>query len=249
FIKKATLPTNWIPMLYTASWHTAWKLDETVRMMTFNMLQDQGYSDREAGQLAALYHSDYASCPPRTRKALNKVFFTPTFKITMGKLYLNMLEGSIKVVTKGKSATQKEKNLARGALIALGILMGRKLYMQSKGFTETELFRKYVKDTETDEGMKEDVVTFSDPFNIPFRYLGRVKGAFKPQTTNVAEKLLQVVKWDLHPIHRVAIDVVDNYNGTVYNPYDDSKDIAKDIAIYTTGEFVRITKGLLESAK
>ena len=249
FLKKAALPTNWIPMLYTASWHTAWKLDETVRMMTFNMFQDQGMNDRDAAQLAALYHSDYASVPPRTRKALNKVFFTPTFKITMGKLYLNMLEGSIKTVTKGKNATQREKNLAKGALTALAILMGRKLYMQSKGFTETELFRKYVKDTETDEGMKEDVVTFSDPFNIPFRYLGRVKGAFKPQTTNVAEKMLQIVKWDLHPIHRVTIDVVDNYNWNVYNPFDDSKTIAKDIAIYTTGEFVRITKGLLESAK
>lgn len=249
FIKKAALPTNWIPMLYTASWHTAWKLDETIRMMTFNMFQDQGMSDREAGQLAALYHSDYASVPPRTRKALNKVFFTPTFKITMGKLYANMLEGSIKTVTKGKNATQREKNLAKGALTALAILMGRKIYMQSKGFTETELFRKYVKTTETDEGPKEDVVTFSDPFNIPFRYLGRVKGAFKPQTTNVAEKMLQVVKWDLHPIHRVAIDVVDNYNWNVYNPYDDKKKIAKDIAFYTTGEFVKITKSLLESAK
>lgn len=249
FLKKAALPTNWIPMLYTASWHTAWKLDETVRLMTFNMFQDQGMSDRDAGQLAALYHSDYASVPPRTRKALNKVFFTPTFKITMGKLYLNMLESSIKVVTKGKSATQKEKNLAKGALTALAILMGRKLYMQYKGFKEEELFRKYVKMTETDEGLKEDVVTFSDPFNIPFRYLGRVRGAFKPQTTNVAEKMLQIVKWDLHPIHRVAIDVVDNYNWNVYNQYDDSKDIAKDIAIYITGEFVAITKGLLESAK
>lgn len=249
FLKKAALPTNWIPMLYTASWHTAWKLDETVRMMTFNMFQDQGMDDRGAAQLAALYHSDYASCPPRTRKALNKVFFTPTFKITMGKLYLNMLEGSIKTVTKGKSATQKEKNLAKGALTALAILMGRKLYMQYKGFKETELFRKYVKTTETDEGLKEDVVTFSDPFNIPFRYLGRVKGAFKPQTTNVAEKMLQIVKWDLHPIHRVAIDVVDNYNWNVYNPFDKSEMIAKDIAIYTTGEFVKITKSLLESAK
>ena len=257
FLKKAALPTNWIPMLYSASWNTAWKLDETVRMMTFNMLQDQGYSDREAGQLAALYHSDYASVPPSTRKALNKVFFTPTFKITMGKLYLNMLKGAGKYMAKypakliGKEIpiSREEKNLARGAVIASSIMMGIKLYFESQGYEEQELFRKYVKTVETDEGPKENVITLANPFNIPWRYYYRVKGAFKPETTNVAEKMLQTVKWDLHPIWRVGADVVDNYNWNIYNPFDDSKKIATDIAIYTTGEFVAITKGILENAK
>ncbi len=257
FIKKAALPTNWIPMLYTASWHTAWKLDETIRMMTFNMLKDQGYSDREAGQLAALYHSDYASVPPRTRKAMNKVFFTPTFKFTMSKLYLNMLKGAGKCIAKypaklvGKEIpiSKEEKNLARGAIIASSIMMGIKLYFQSQGYEEVELFRKYVKTVETDEGLKENVITLANPFNIPWRYYYRVKGAFKPQTTNIAEKMLQIVKWDLHPIWRVASDVVDNYNCNVYNPFDDSKKIALDVGIYVTGETVKITKGLLESAK
>ena len=249
FVKKAALPTNWIPMLYTASWHTAWKLDETVRMMTFNMLQDQGYSDREAGQLAALYHSDYASVPPRTRKALNKVFFTPTFKITMGKLYLNMLKGGAEVLTKGKGATQREKNLARGALLALGTMTGIGLYFKSQGYEEEEKFRKYVKRIETDEGIKENVITLANPFNIPWRYYYRVKSAFKPWTINNAEKLLQVTKWDLHPIHRVAIDIVDNYNWSVYNNYDDIGKIAFDIGLKTTGELVKITQWMLESAE
>jgi len=257
FIKKAALPTNWLPMLYGASWNTAWKLDETVRMMTFNMLKDQRYSDREAGQLAALYHSDYASLPPRTRKMLNKVFFTPTFKITMGKLYLNMLKGAGKCMAKypakliGKEIhiTREEKNLARGAVIASSIMVGIKLYFESQGYEEQEKFRKYVKTVETDEGPKENVITLANPFNIPWRYYYRAKGAFKPQTTNVAEKILQTVKWDLHPIWRVSADIVDNYNGTIYNPFDDSKKIATDIGFYATGEFVAITKGLLESAK
>ena len=249
FIKKAALPTNWIPMLYTASWHTAWKLDETVRMMTFNYLQDQGMSDREAGQMAALFHSDYASVPPKTRKALNKVFFTPTFKITMGKLYLNMLKGGVEVLTKGKGATQSEKILARGALLALAGMMGISAYFKSQGYEEQEKFRKYVKTVETDEGLKENVITLANPFNIPWRYYYRVKNAFKPQTNNLAEKLLQTAKWDLHPIWRVASDVVDNYNYTVYNPYDDSDKIATDIGFYITGEIVKITDTLLESAK
>ncbi len=249
FIKKAALPTNWIPMLYTASWHTAWKLDETIRMMTFNYLQDKGMTDREAGQLAALFHSDYASVPPATRKMLNKVFFTPTFKLTMGKLYTNMLKGGVNVLKKGTKATTEDKLLARGSLLALAGMMGIGAYFTSQGYEEVERFRKYVKRIETDEGIKENVITLSNPFNIPWRYYYRVKGAFKPQTTNVAEKMLQIVKWDLHPIWRVGADVVDNYNWNIYNPFDDSKTIAKDIALYTTGEFVKITKGILESAK
>jgi len=249
FVKKAALPTNWIPMLYTASWHTAWKLDETVRMMTFNYLQDKGMTDREAGQLAALYHSDYASVPPATRKMLNKVLFTPTFKITMGKLYLNMLKGGVNVLKKGTKATTEDKLLGRGAILALAGMQGISMYFVSQGYKEVEKFRKYVKEVETDEGVKENVITLANPFNIPWRYYYRVKGAFKPQTTNVAEKMLQIVKWDLHPIWRVGADVVDNYNWNIYNPFDKKEDIAKDIAIYTTGEFVKITKSLLESAK
>ena len=249
FIKKAVLPTNWIPMLYTASWHIAWKLDETIRMMTFNMLQDQGMSDRESGQLAALFHSDYASVPPKTRKTLNKLFFTPTFKITMAKLYLGMLQGTAEVLTKGKNASQRGKVLQRGALIAFGIMMGVSQYFKSQGFEEVEKFRKYVKEVETDEGIKEHVITLSHPFNIPWRYYYRIKGAMKPQTTNVAQKMLQIAKWDLHPIWRVASNIIENYNGTVYNPFDDPKDIAVDVAIYATGQIVKITESLLESAK
>ena len=249
FIKKAALPTNWIPMLYTASWHTAWKLDETVRMMTFNYLQDKGMTDREAGQMAALFHSDYSSVPPATRKMLNKVFFTPTFKITMGKLYLNMLKGGVNVLKKGTKATTEDKLLARGALLAIAGMMGIGAYFKSQGYEEEEKFRKYSKRIETDEGIKENVITLANPFNIPWRYYYRVKGAFKPQTTNVAEKMLQIVKWDLHPIWRVGADVVDNYNWNVYNPFDKSGKIASDVALYTTGEFVKITKSILESAR
>ncbi|HUV84500.1 MAG TPA: hypothetical protein VMV86_02260, partial [Methanosarcinales archaeon] len=92
-LKKAALPTNWFQMLYTASWHTAWTLDPMIRMMSFNYLLDKGMSPRDAAQLAALFHSDYASVPPATRRTLNKLLFTPTFKIIMGKLYGGMFKG------------------------------------------------------------------------------------------------------------------------------------------------------------
>jgi len=255
--KKVALPTNWIPLIYQGSWNIAWKLDETIRMVTFNYLKDKGYTDREAGQQTALYQSDYASVPPATRKVLNKIFFTPTFKMTMAKLYLNMLKGTVKcglkipakIVGVDIKVSKQEKNLARGAAIGLGIMMGIKLYFQNKGYKEEELFRKYVKTVETDEGPKENVITLANPFNIPWRYYYRVKNAFKPQTTNVAEKLVETVKWDLHPIWRVSSDVVQNYRNTVYNGYDDSETIALDVGKYVIGKLIAITGSILESSE
>ncbi|GAG35415.1 unnamed protein product, partial [marine sediment metagenome] len=152
-------------------------------------------------------------------------------------------------MTKGKNATQREKILARGALVALGIMMGIKLYFESQGYEEIERFRKYTKTVETDEGMKENVITLSHPFNIPWRYYYRVKNAWHPQNLNVAEKLVEAAKWDLHPIWRVAYDIVENKNFSIYNPFDKSGVIAFDLAKYVTGEFVAITRGLLESTE
>jgi len=249
FLKKAALPLNWIPMAYNASWQTAWTLDPMVRMMTFNYLLDKGMTPREAGQMSALFHSDYASVPPATRKALNKVFFTPTFKITMGKLYANMLKGGGKVLTKGIKATTEEKILARGGLLALAGMTGISMFFTNQGYKEIEKFRKYSKEVETDEGMKENVITLANPFNIPYRYYYRVKNAWNPSNLNVAQKLIDTFKWDLHPIWRVGYDIIENKNYSIYNPFDESKKVAFDLAKYATGEFVKITKGLLESAE
>jgi len=262
FLKKAALPLNWLPMVYNASWQTAWTLDPMVRMMTFNYLLDKGMTPREAGQTAALFHSDYASVPPATRKALNKMFFTPTFKITMGKLYSNMLYSTAKVGLKlpseagvklglwkeGINITKEDKILARGGFIAYGMMAGASAFFVSQGYKEVEKFRKYVKEVETDEGMKENVITLANPFNIPWRYYYRVKNAWNPSNLNVAQKLIDTFKWDLHPVWRVGYDIVENKNYSIYNPFDEKERVALDIAKYTTGEFVKITKTLLESA-
>jgi hypothetical protein len=86
---------NVLKTVYNASWHVAWRLDETVRMMSYNYLKEKGFAPREAAQIAARFHSDYASVPASTRRFLNHIFFTPTFKITMGKLYKDMIGNTI----------------------------------------------------------------------------------------------------------------------------------------------------------
>ena len=257
FLKKAAIPTNWLPMIYHASWSIAWTLDPMIRMMTFSYFKDKGMADRGAAQLAALFHGDYASVPPATRRIANKIMFTPTYKIVMGKLYLEMLKSSMKIVAKyparlfGKNVKVglQDKILARGLLIALGIMFGVRQYLKSQGYKEEALFWKYSKNIETDEGMKQNVITLSHPFNIPFRYYGRIKNAWAPANLNVAEKLIETAKWDLHPIWRVGYDIVNNNYYSIYNPFDESERVAYDIGKYAFGEFVKVTKSMLESAE
>jgi len=176
----------------------------------------------------------------------------------MSKLLVGMFKGVGKIMAKypakfllGKDIRiyQKDKILARGALIALGIMMGIRQYFKSQGYKEEALFWKYSKMVETDEGMKENVISLSHPFNIPFRYYGRIRNAWAPSNLNVVEKLIATAKWDLHPIWRVAYDIAMNENFSIYNPFDNQDKIARDIALYAFTEFVAVTKGILESAE
>jgi len=253
-IKRAALPHNWLSMVYHASWHTAWKLDETVRMATYNYLLRSGMTPREAAQTGALFHSDYASVPPATRRHLNRIFFTPTFKIAMAKLYDGMIKGGIKTIfTAGKKSTQQDKILGRGLVYVLGIMLGIGAYMKARGFKQDEWFRKYSKVVETEEGEeKEVVVTFANPFNIPWRYYYRFKGAFTPETTNSAQRLINTVKWDLHPLWRTAYEVAYNQGADfkpVYNPFDDTGRQVLDIAKYSTGQLVGLLRGFVEAER
>jgi len=259
-INKYFTIQKWLPTIYQISWNTAWEMDKITRMITYNYLLAKGFSPRDAAQTAALYHSDYASVPPETRKILNKIFFTPTFRITMIKLYNEILKASGKVVIKYPAklfgvkvdVSPREAIAARGLLLLLGFLAGLDLYMKHMGFEQIEVFRKHKKRIETEEGEKEMVITFANPFNIPWRYYYRIKGSFTPQTLNRAERLLNTLKWDIHPLYRVAYEIVFNQGSDykpVYNPFDDTGKQIIDITKYTTGELLAITKGFVETER
>lgn len=254
-LKDLALPHNWLKEAYTTSWNIAWKLDHTVRMITYNYLKAKGFSPRQSAQLSALFHSDYASVPPTTRKLLNKILFTPTFKITMTKLYTEIVKSSFKIAREVFTKLPKRQKpkinpedfiKGRALLYILTGITALGAILKKWGFKEEQWGRRYVKEVQTEKGKKELVITLAHPFNIPMRYYYRIKGIFEPTSINKIERTLNTFKWDLHPLYRVGIELLHNRgrNGNpIYNPVADNITQAKQILEYAMGEII----GLLGS--
>ena len=105
--------------IYSLSWNWAWKGDRLIRLTAYNEMLGRGFEPREAAQIVAKTHGDYAGVPPATRKKANLLFFTPTFQIAMTKLYAdnfkgvgNWMRNGLKQI-KGEKITQdaKEKKI------------------------------------------------------------------------------------------------------------------------------------------
>jgi len=184
FVASEVFSPKILKQIYHGSWRLAWELDKTVRMASYRYLLDKGYSPEKAASIAAKYHSDYASVPPATRRALNHVFFTPTFKITMGKLFGRMLKDAMKSVV-GKSPSSPE--YAKGLLHTLAILEAYDLFMtQGLGFERDQWGRRYVKkNVETEKGKKDLVITWSTPI----------------------KSFIEMNKWEFHPLWRSLYDI------------------------------------------
>jgi len=218
------LPHKGLMHLYELSWDIAWRLDETIRMDTYNYLRNKDYNAREAAQIAAKYHSDYASVPAETRRKLNAFFFTPTFKITMGKLYGRMMTDAIKSTAKLGGVDKTTKAYAKGIIGTASILFAFDMFMTSGlKFDRDEFGRRYKKRVETEDGEKDLVVTWSTPANMFLKYIYRAKSVTKPGVENPIKSLLEQNKWEIHPIYRVVYDIIENKNGIgdkVYSEFD-----------------------------
>jgi len=227
--RRVAHPVAGLKDVYSLSWNTAWWLDKMIRNISYQYLLDKGFVPREAAQIAALYHSDYADVPPKLRRMLNKICFTPTFKITMAKAYAEMITsaskwGTMKEFVKGKHtrATVAAKSLAT----MLAINQGFDMYMQSQGFGRDQYGRRYTKVVDTDEGDREIVVTFSHPANLPLKYLWRLMDAMKPSGDSFFKSFYTSNKYEIHPLWRVfIIDAITNRRPDgemIYNPAKDS---------------------------
>ncbi len=218
--------------IYNTSWKTAWALDGFIRQISYRHLTDNlGYSPADAGRLTALYHADYAGIPANTRKKMNRVFFTPTFKVAMTKLYLKMMKDSINVSIKageniikgrrvGENITQEEKLMIGGLGRTIGIIMTMDILMTAfLGFDRDEWGRRYTKELETSEGVKDLVITYGAPFNMLFKYYFRYMESFaNPAVMNKLQSFLQKNSWELHPVWRMV-------NGFMRNRRSDGSQI------------------------
>lgn len=197
--------------LYQLAFHTAWTLDGLIRQASYRMLLREGYTPKEAAELAAKFHGDYAGVPAKTRRSLNRIFYTPTFKIAMGKLYLNMVEGlivspkHIKNLYLGKNTddTRKAFKYGTGAVQVFALTQALSMLMKSLGYKEETWGRRYIKEhIENEIGEPQDlVVTFSNPFNIIQRFYERFDKMAQPDA-DVMIKTVDTWKWEFHPLYR-----------------------------------------------
>jgi hypothetical protein len=232
-------PVERLKDVYTLSWNTAWHLDETVRLMSYHALRDKGFSPRKAAQISAKFHADYASVPPKTRHFLNNIFFTPTFKIAMGKLYVDMVKGAIKPTTKTRRA------YAKGLLYTFGIIQGFDTYMVSQGYDRDQWGRRYTRKIQTDEGEREIVITWSTPANMWHKYFFRTEQAREAgRDETLIKRFMEANSWEFHPVYRTGYDLLYAHKKNIYSRFDPNhKKLGKSL-LYVTKEWLRLTNAL-----
>ena len=254
----ALAPVRALKDLYRASWATAWAGDEAIRMASYLEMRKRGFDPREAAQLAAEAHADYAGVPARTRRAANRVLFTPTFQISMMKWFGKMMTGTAKTpkhvvdVLAGKGVSpeaRRDMQNAASMLTAVGALTAGDYALTSLlGWEREEFGRKYKKIATDENGEeKEVVVTFSNPLNVPLKYYHQFvrtrEGMTKP------EQIGRYGQFHLHPMWRIGGSVLTNQrpNGDpITNPWAGPVDNAVETTRFMAGQVIAMMRNLVD---
>jgi hypothetical protein len=254
---KASAAIHSVPEIvsnfYNTSWSTAWSLDGMFRQIMYRYLTERGFTPELSAKLTAEYQGNYASVPYKTRVELNKFFFTPTFKIAMGKLYYNMARDSSKQLASlfGKGQlTQEQSFNVHGAVGAALSLLAVDIFMtQALGFKADEWGRKYKKEIETEEGPKELVYTFSSPMDLLPKFGSRLrKSLFSPEIDNPLLTFFEKNRFELHPILNTLYDVAHNKKpegGVIYDDFDSVISKGMKSMLYGTRNILGVTKLIL----
>jgi hypothetical protein len=239
--------------IYHTSWDLAWTMDEMIRMSTYQALRKKGMTVTEAAQVAAKFHGDYASVPPKTRRMLNRIFFTPTFKIVMGKMYIEAGKSLGKAAYKGAALgkagkiSRTEFAMARGALGIVATNIAFDLLMKSLGWEPEDdawynAGRRYQREVYDSRGIKStQVVTWSNPGNMLQRYAQKMSKF--SLTKGFTQSMLNILYNDIHPLFRTAKELYTNkqWNGAeVWNENDSTSMQAAKQASYALAQIVKI---------
>ena len=254
---------NPIMTVYQTQWNLTWQyFDRIPRFITYSALRNEGWSIRDSAQLAAKYHGDYAGVPIKTRQMLNKLLYTPTYRIAMTKLQIELVASIFKntrpevikmlprktpdgIVYTRQSAWRR-KALSSLAILA-GTLLGIDYAYRKQGWKREQFARRYYREVDTPEGKREIVTTLALPQNVMLRTMfraGNISGV------NPLLSSIRGFKWDLHPIWRVmALDIIATNRGSdgepIYdpnalkNPNKAPKELIK-IGWYATKEIVKM---------
>ena len=247
-----------IKPVYETLWNTAWVLgDEVHRLATYNYLtrtRGKVMSSFEKAQTAALGHSDYANVPLRTRRFLQKPLFTGPFKITMGRLYKEMIKSVYKVGTKTltgnyKTLSPKDKLLAKAGINTVVGIMGAMDMTMTKGlgYERDQFARRYYKLIKAEDGsIKENVVVYASPLTLMPRYAQKawVTASNDNYRDTVLSQAFKQIQYDVHPLINTTTEVLTNRKKSgkpIYDSWNDS--LALKLAksgVYATTQIVKI---------
>lgn len=244
---KNLLPHRAILESYGAMHDFAWTFDKVVRMSSYHYLLEQGYSKSEAAKHAATIHGDYANIPTRSRRILNRMFFTPSFKVSMAKMLTQMVRGTARTVM-GKG-NKTDANYAKGMAMTFALLGGMDMALMGLGFEREKPLWKYKKRVQTDKGVKELVIGMNTPFTLGLKYIYRMSDAVQPGRESGFATFLENMKWEFHPVYRMAYDGLVNKRdrnfNRIYSDFDDPAVKAGKLL----GFFVQESVPLIEAIK
>jgi len=95
-IGRVLNPKNIITNIEKFNETFTWNIDEMLRIATFESLKDGRLAEhfgKDAFQLAELsndFLANYGKVPRRTRQIFNRAFFTPTYRISMARIFTKM---------------------------------------------------------------------------------------------------------------------------------------------------------------
>ncbi|NIM46234.1 MAG: hypothetical protein GTO54_11540 [Nitrososphaeria archaeon] len=256
FIKRI-LPNRMIYDYYRLMWDTAWKGDQAIRMATFHHLMERGFVPRQAGQMTALFHGDYARMSPQARTLANKIWFTPTFKYVMGRAQIQMAKKFAKVCREGLrmkgtgNIAAADALLAKGFLGLIGTLIAKDLFLKYiMGFDVDATGLRYTKQIDTDQGKRELVLHLADPNNVILRLVHRWSD-WGGDPDHMAE-FFDKVKWELHPLWSLGLELlkgVGRDGRAIYNPYDSDTRKAADISFYGLRRIINVFDAIYRTAR
>ena len=228
---------------YRLVWNMAWKGDNAIRMASYNFLRDKGLTAREAGEMTATMHADYARLTPKARTILNKIIFTPTFKYVMGQAQANMIKSSAKIMIDAmrlKRPQARDVMFAKGALGLTAGLLAQEYLLRHWGFKTDEFGLRYYKEVTDEKGKKKELVVYvPNPNNVILRMVHKFSdwGAEPDKMDEIINK----VHWYLHPLYATSVELAKNRGidgSPVYDPNDNPDIIARNIAHYAVRRIV-----------
>jgi hypothetical protein len=217
-IKKiAKLPVKLHNKFYDAVQSLTWGMDQVIRFTSYNLLKESGLTSRDAAQLAAQFHGDYAKMPPKTRRILNRFIFTPTFQSLMIRLPFTLAKGGGKVgkaILKGEKIPLKERKGLEALIGIAAVMAAIDLYLRDKDWKPDVWGYRYIKEN-PDNPSKENVLTVSHPFNVLIKWADILGSPFFDKSEDrMFWKIMNRLKFRSAIPVQIAWELIENKKST-----------------------------------